>query len=363
MVRAYALEAKRALAAVHSASRAALSLQRDIARTKAAYQKEDATSTISGSSFSPVTAADVMVQVLILSSLSQAFPADRFIAEETGAEMLAAGEGTRSAVLAAVAAHSPTPINEMDAIAALDLGRTGLDDGWSSKGGRTWVLDPVDGTKGFLRGDQFAVALSLLDGGEPVLGLLGCPNLGDEGALFWAEKGHGASWGTTHGEGSGLLFSGDGDGLDASAIQNACKPLRVSTPATGSELIRCEAFEAKHTNWAVSDAIGTRLGITQPPVRIDGQGKYGLLARGEAHVFTRLPARSYKEKIWDVCAGALILEEAGGKVTDTKGLPLDFSKGETLPDSVDGIVASNGQVHEALLEALAAVEGDGGGSS
>ena len=114
MVRAYALEAKRALAAVYSASRAALSLQRDIARTKAAYQKEDATSTISGSSFSPVTAADFMVQVLILSSLSQAFPADRFIAEETGAEMLAAGEGTRSAVLAAVAAHSPTPINEAE---------------------------------------------------------------------------------------------------------------------------------------------------------------------------------------------------------------------------------------------------------
>ena len=101
MVRAYALEAKRALAAVHSASRAALSLQRDIARTKAAYQKEDATSTISGSSFSPVTAADFMVQVLILSSLSQAFPADRFIAEETGAEATASvgrtASGTRTA--------------------------------------------------------------------------------------------------------------------------------------------------------------------------------------------------------------------------------------------------------------------------
>ena len=63
-----------------------------------------------------------------------------------------------------------------------------------------------------------------------------------------------------------------------------------------------------------------------------------------------------------LCRG-INIEEAGGKVTDTKGLPLDFSRGETLPDTVDGIVASNGQVHEALLEALAAVEGDGGGSS
>jgi fructose-1,6-bisphosphatase/inositol monophosphatase family enzyme len=68
-----------------------------------------------------------------------------------------------------------------------------------------WVLDPIDGTKGFVRGAQFAVALALLDGGAPVLGVLGCPTLPPDGApggdggsgvgggaLFWAERGHGA---------------------------------------------------------------------------------------------------------------------------------------------------------------------------
>ena len=133
-----------------------------------------------------------ITQVCILSCLARAFPGDKFIAEETGGELLAAGSGTRAAVMDAVGRHSALRLSETDALGALDLGRTGAVDGWSSSG-RTWVLDPVDGTKGFLRGDQFAVALSLLDGGVPVLGMLGCPALGDAGSLFWAERGHGAS--------------------------------------------------------------------------------------------------------------------------------------------------------------------------
>ena len=351
-MRAYPREAAVALSAVRSASRAALSLQKNIAATKAAYQKEDATATIGGSVFSPVTAGDFMVQVLVVSALASAFPNDRFIAEETGAELLAAGTATRSAVMDAVAKHSPMPLDEADALAMLNLGRSGLEDGWSSSG-RTWVLDPIDGTKGFLRGDQFAVALSLLDGGQPVLGLLGCPNLGDGGALFWTERGHGACWGATHGAASAVFDAAEASASasDADALFAACAPLRVSDPGAGG-LVRCEAFEAAHTNWAVAAAIGERLGVTAEPVRMDGQGKYGLLARGDAHVFTRLPRPGYREKIWDVAAGALLVAEAGGRVTDTRGRPLDFSRGETLDADVAGIVASNGHVHDALLEAL-----------
>ena len=88
---------------------------------------------------------------------------------------------------------------------------------------------------------------------------------------------------------------------------------------------------------------------------MDGQGKYGLLARGEAHVFTRLPKKGYREKIWDVVSGALLLHEAGGRVTDTRGEALDFSRGQYL-EGVTGVVASNGAVHDALLEALQIAE-------
>jgi len=164
-MRAYAQEALVALAAVQSASRAALSLQREIAVTKAAYQKEELSGTGFGA-FSPVTVGDFMVQVNVLGCLARAFPDDRFIAEESGGELLAAGAETRAALMDAVATHD-APLSEAEALQTLDLGRTGVADGWS-RSGRTWVLDPIDGTKGFLRGEQFCVALSLLDGGQPV---------------------------------------------------------------------------------------------------------------------------------------------------------------------------------------------------
>ena len=64
----------------------------------------------------------------------------------------------------------------------------------------TWALDPIDGTKGFLRGGQYAVCLALIKDGEPVLGVVGCPNLpvdytsadAERGVIFVAVKGQGA---------------------------------------------------------------------------------------------------------------------------------------------------------------------------
>lgn len=84
---------------------------------------------------------------------------------------------------------------EEDWLAAIDRGNS---EGGPS--GRHWALDPIDGTKGFLRGGQYAVCLGLIEDGEVVLGVMGCPNLpldpknkdGEKGALFVAVKGEGA---------------------------------------------------------------------------------------------------------------------------------------------------------------------------
>ena len=98
------------------------------------------------------------------------------------------------AVVSAVAEFGGGAPSQSSVCAALDLGGTGAAGGWSSSG-RTWVLDPIDGTKGFVRGDQFAVALALLEGGQPVLGLLGCPKAdrpASGGSIFWATRGGGA---------------------------------------------------------------------------------------------------------------------------------------------------------------------------
>lgn len=137
-----------ALDAVSLAARAAAQMQK---RAVASVWKKDA---------SPVTVADFTVQALILSHLAEAFPGDRFIAEETSAQLMQESDpSVRKAVAASVSEFGGSEWSETSLCAALDLGGTGVKDKWS-RSRRTWVLDPIDGTKGFMRGDHFAVALA-----------------------------------------------------------------------------------------------------------------------------------------------------------------------------------------------------------
>lgn len=352
---------------------AARDLQSGIVEAKSSTAKADTSGT--GFGVSPVTVADFTVQCLLLGALAQRFPNDRFIAEETSAQLLAADAATRAAVVAAAERYSGGGGadglyselfegwagigSEADACAALDLGLSGTVDGWSATG-RTWVLDPIDGTKGFLRGDQYAICLSLLDGGRPVVGLLGCPNLSPTdarasaatgcaagGTLAWAVRGGGAFACAALQEAQLPQLS------QADARVRNRRPTRVSAAVAPARVGRCEAFEAGHSSRGKAAAAAAALGLTAEPVRMDGQGKYAVLARGEAQLFTRLPRAGYRENIWDVAAGALLVEEAGGRVSDLEGMPLDFSRGAQLGENVRGVVATNGGAfHDDVLQAL-----------
>jgi len=97
-------------------------------------------------------------------------------------------------------------------------------------------------------------------------------------------------------------------------------------------------------------------------IRLDGQGKYGLLARGDADCFLRLPKQGYVDFVWDVSPGYLVLKEGGGEMTDVKGHQIDFShiggteRRAKLPDHVRGIFGSCGGVfHKALVESYSKV--------
>lgn len=86
--------------------------------------------------------------------------------------------------------------------------------------------------------------------------------------------------------------------------------------------------------------------------RIDSQAKHGVLARAGAEFYVRLPRPGYVEWIWDIAAGNVVIEEAGGAMTDVEGKPIDFSLGAQLSAGVTGILASNGGVfHSALIGA------------
>ncbi|KAG5463538.1 MAG: 3',5'-bisphosphate nucleotidase, partial [Olpidium bornovanus] len=198
--------------------------------------------------------------------------------------------------------------------------------------GRQWTLDPIDGTKGFLRGGQYAVCLALIIDGQVELGVMGCPNLpvdpsnpdGERGCMFVTVRGQGA--------------------YQEIAI---C----MSPVSKVSEAVFCESVEAGHSSHDDAAEIACALGITRAPVRMDSQCKYGTIARGAADIYLRLPVRKdYEENIWvrvcvfypssplhssavgpnraychvfspavshlqDHAAGALLVHEAGGIVS------------------------------------------------
>jgi len=133
--------------------------------------------------------------------------------------------------------------------------------------------------------------------------------------------------------------------------------VRVAAEVDPRRAILCESVEAEHSSHTTSAEVARRLGVTAAPVRMDSQCKYALLARGDASVYLRLPTRAdYREKIWDHAAGAILVEEAGGRVTDIHGRPLDFARGRTLAGN-RGVIATNGHLHDAVLAAVGEVLG------
>ena len=284
---------------------------------------------------SPVTIADFGAQALIISHLLQTFPNDPIVGEEE-ASVLRKEEQTllRNHITQQINAITPN-YQENEILDAIDYGAKSCD---FTK--RYWTLDPIDGTKGFLRGDQYAVALALVENGQPVLGVLGCPNLSlnqepseeEMGCLFVAVKGQGAVMRPLH--------------------QNSAKPIQV-TPVSHPENARfCDSVEAEHASHNEHAQIAKFLGITAPSYRIDSQCKYAVVARGDASIYLRLPRnKAYRSWIWDHAAGAIVVQEAGGKVSDMYGKPLDFSSGRKLFKN-SGVIATNGTLHEAVIEAI-----------
>jgi 3'(2'), 5'-bisphosphate nucleotidase/inositol polyphosphate 1-phosphatase len=247
-------------------------------------------------------------------------------------------------------------LTEQQVVALVDLG--------ASPGGATgrhWVLDPIDGTRGFVGGRQYAVCLALLEEGQLAVGALGCPNLPHGRAVTDADGGEGAM----RAPGAGALFAcARGAGAWSADLWDegaALGRVRVDDAAPVADARVMESFESRHSDHPFAERVRASAGIAAPPLRLDSQAKYGLLSRGDAAVFMRFPPASYREKIWDHAAGALMVAEAGGVVSDAAGQPLDFSLGRWLDGMVGGIVAAPPKVHAAVLAAIAEAGKAGGG--
>ena len=322
-----ATELEIAVMAVRDAARVCQNVQRNLV-SAATLEKKDR---------SPVTVADFASQALVCSSLAENSKIPAIVGEENAAELRETGaEETREKVIEHVRNVRGAGVSSDQALDWIDLGGVTPDGSIE----RYWTLDPIDGTKGFLRGEQYAIALGLIEHGRVVLGVLGCPNLpgpgGRPGCLLTAIRGSGAE--------ARPLGGSDRDGATA---------IHVSPVEATAAARFCESVESGHSDQGQSARIAAALEITEEPVRVDSQAKYAIVAQGQAQIYLRLPtSKEYREKIWDHAAGMIIVEEAGGRVTDVRGHDLDFGHGRMLENNA-GIIATNGPLHEAVLKAVA----------
>jgi myo-inositol-1(or 4)-monophosphatase len=179
---------------------------------------------------------------------------------------------------------------------------------------RVWIVDPIDGTRSFIAGHpEFTLSIGLVEDTEPIVGVVFNPAR-DE--MFYTCRAAGA-WVSRAG---------------AEAVRCGARPLHIdrtaSLLASRSEIAAGE-FEPFRDQWDIQPAGSTAY-------------KLACVAAGSGDAFI---SRGPKSE-WDVCAGVLLVTEAGGRATDLNGLPPRFNQARPY---VHGIIAASNPLHEALL--------------
>ncbi|KAL7936264.1 hypothetical protein V8C35DRAFT_297342 [Trichoderma chlorosporum] len=320
----------------------------------------------------PVTMADFGAQALIMASLRELFPEDGYVGEEDAGAMrkdealattvfeLVREIGDDFARHEAVSAGDdsavtslPGVVSQAEMLDLLDLAGRGM----PGPKGRFWVMDPVDGTATFLRGQQYAVSLALVEDGKEVLSVICYPNLSLDGGAV-AETGVDTA-------GCGVMLStirGEGTEYRKLSGEYHLGPARklsrfpALTSLAGLRLVDCLA--SKSSRLDIAEGLATQIGALPFP-GIDlwsSHVRYGALMLGEGeegkHIMIRVPvgargdpSRAY---IWDHAGSQLLYTEMGGKVTDLEGKEMDFGAGRTLAANW-GLVAAPESVHGQIL--------------
>ena len=192
---------------------------------------------------------------------------------------------------------------------------------------RVWMIDPIDGTKGFIAGTgDFCVQIGLAVGGRAALGVLYAPATD---VLYWAARGHGA-WVVR----------------PTSEADESVKAERLSVTAE-TELSRMRLAESRSHRGPRMESVVNTLGV-RAEVRSHSVGiKVGHLVERQADLYLHL---SPKTKQWDTCAPEAVLAEAGGRMTDVFGGPMLYNTPDVL--NRNGLVASNGAAHEEVIARL-----------
>ena len=286
----------------------------------------------SGDSKEPVTIADYGSQAIICRTLQALYPDDAVVSEESGTQFLElVSDQQRANVIEILSEVLGTAVTQDEVVAWLDFGK-------GQSASRTWVIDPIDGTKGFIALRHYAIACGLLVDGKVAGGIVAAPGYKGGGALFYTHDG--ASY-------RAPIATGDGERIT------------ISERAEPSQFVIVQSVEKAHASKSRMQRTRELAGLKNAPVyELDSMEKYALVACGDADLYMRLPREgaTYAHRIWDHVAGAALVYHAGGRVTDIDGSPLDFSQGNTLPNQ--GMIVSNGQRHDSIVVAVQIVMQD-----
>jgi HAL2 family 3'(2'),5'-bisphosphate nucleotidase len=318
----------RELQPIFDAVRLACELSRRVQAQAGVTRKSDA---------SPVTIADYGAQALLCRAISRHFPEDGVIAEEGGEAFLTVPQAEREQVVKLVGKLLGELVSEADFVRWLNHGR-------NRRANRTWVIDPIDGTEGFIHGRAYAVCVGTLEEGQPVDGVIGVPlsPLDEGGTLFFTEGGR--AWAEP-------LEAPDG---------TEPRALHVSDRADPKSIRVVESYVMGRREREIADRVYAEAGLDARRIkRYDGMVKYALVAAGAADLYVRGPrdTRKNPHKIWDHTAGTALVRAAGGQVTGLDGRAVDFSQGTELRHTV-GLIISNGPLHLHLVEAMKRVAGE-----
>ena len=321
--------------------------------------------------------SNIVAQALVCDGISSEFATDTMIARESAATLQACDADAQKAALELIneigattpcvnafdppypEAVKPCELTEADLGATLDKGNA------KGVGERTWVLAPITAV------EQPAVSLTLLEFGQPVMCAVALPALprnsmsGEkllrmtvsfdgqngavrppDGSIMWAEEDKGAYERSVGGEhGTDVPLRVDRSLLGKRSIANQV----VTGVQDFPDVTRGEAAAQPR-----AAKLAQELGMTKPPQQAGGPFVYGLIARGEVQTYFDLPdtADAFDSHIWAHAAGALLVKEAGGEVTDTVGNPLDFSACRasiTMPETVVGVLATNKDLHADVV--------------
>ena len=286
----------------------------------------DACDTTAGVSFikpgddTPVTAADFAIQGMIAGLLRMQFPNDRFMGEEDAADLRADpalcslamrlcsefSQGSRDAI---VEANLDLPRNLMDE-GQRDSGLTNKEGFLSSvdsglepprgKGERCWVLDPIDGTKGFMTGQGYVIGLALLDAdGKPLVGVMGAPPEEECPPIMAAVDGHGLRWFNAVGKTPVDYSPPRPSWAEPDAAASDAPPWLISPQKAALEYVPFDEAGAGLTTLCCGSMI-----------------KYFACAAGRVAGFVQ-----YEEslKTWDHACGLICVAESGGAATDALG--------------------------------------------